>query len=416
MRRFLLSVIVAAWSGGAGPAAAQGDDLMTREIDDALAASRWRAGPFRLTPILRIGAGTDSNPLGQPGTETTDDVTAAVGPGIRAVLPMGNRGLIELNQENGYVYFRDLENLRNFYNISDMSAAIGGRDFVAKARGGYRTGQVRPTSELDVPLEQTQRRYGGEVDIALGSTQQLNVIYDSVRFRHHDPEADIGVPVESLLDRTEESYRAQFERYISPTASLIVEGTYNVIDYVDSSTLRNGTGIGGMAGIVFSPRGRVRGQAMFGYDQLTPEFDSQAAFSGLVASADVIYPLGDKLRLRGLYARDTRPSILPGNWFFVENRFGGSLDVYLADRWFVRAGATVGRNSYPRPTTFTDEEGNTVTAKVQDDFNIYTFSVNYELTLDLIVRGGIDIQQRSSNLPQFNKDRNVVTIGLTTLF
>lgn len=399
------------------PAAAQVDDLMAREIDEALFDARWRAGPFRLTPVLRIGGGSDSNPLSQPGSGESEDLTLVAGPGVRAVVPMGNRGLVDAYQENGYIYFRDLENLRNFYNISRVRGALGGRDFIVHGRAGYTTGQVRPSSELDLPLDQTERTLGGEIDIALGSAQQLNFIYDRTRLRYQDPEAGgIGVSVPNLLDRTEQAFKAQIERYLTPRASVVLEGSYDLIDYVDNSTERDGKSVEGRAGIIFSARSNVRGQAMFGFKQLTPDVPTQAEFSGFVASADIIYPLRERIRLRGLGSRNALPSILPGNWFFVENRFGGSVDVYLANRWFIRPGVTVGTNTYPRPSSFVDANGNPVTDNVSDEFRLYSFSINYEIRPDLFLRAGIDALRRSSNLPQFSKDRNVITVGLTTDF
>ena len=109
---------------------AQTDDLMQREIDQALETSRWQAGPFRLTPVVRVGGGVDSNPLGQPGSDPVQDVTFLVGPGIRGVVPMGDRGLVDFYQEVDFVYFRDLEQLRDISNVTRAGGSIGGRDFV----------------------------------------------------------------------------------------------------------------------------------------------------------------------------------------------------------------------------------------------------------------------------------------------
>lgn len=389
------------------------DDLMQREIDDALATSRFRAGPFRLTPTLRVGGGSDSNPLSRPGPDPVEDVRFSVGPGVLGVVPMSNKALIELYEEVNFVYYRDLEQLRDVFNITRGQASLGGRDFVLHGRGELRTGQARPTSELDVPLNQDTADVGAGLDVALGSAQQLNLSYDNSRFRYQEAGEDVGVSVPNLLDRTEEAYRAQFERYVTATTSAVVEGLYDVIDYVDDSTQRDGRGYGALGGLVFSPRGDVRGQAMIGYKRLTPDVTTQAEFSGLIGSADVTFPLGNRFRVRGLYARDTRPSILENNWFFVENRFGGSVDVYLAERWFVRPSAVLGTNTYPRATTFVNSEGRLVTEVVRDDFQIYGFSINYELTPDVVLSVGGEQQLRDSNLPRFDKDRTLFNVGLT---
>ncbi len=53
---------------------------------------------------------------------------------------------------------------------------------------------------------------------------------------------------------------------------------------------------------------------------------------------------------------------------------------------------------------------------VTDKFQLYSFSFNYEIRPDLVARVGGNYQIRDSNFPRFNKDRFVLTIGLTTDF
>lgn len=397
-------------------AEAQVDDLMQREIDEALEASLWQAGAFRLTPVLRVGGGVDSNPLARPGPDPVEDVNVLLGPGVRGVVPLGIRGLVNFYQEVDFVYYRDLEQLRDVFNVSRAGGAIGGRDFVLRVDGEFRTGQVRPTSEVDVPLEEDRRSVGGGLDIALGSAQQLNLRYDNVRQRYEDPVGDVAATIPNRLDRTQEFYELELERYVTGTTSFVVQGTFELIDYVNDATERDGRGYGARAGFEFSPRGDIRGRALLGYERRVPDADTQAEFSGLVGSVDATFPLGNVFRLRGLFLRGTQPSVLLNNWFFVENRAGAWLDVYLAERWFVRPGVVFGTNTYPRASTFENEQGRVVTEVVEDEFQIYAFSINYELRPDVVLSLGVDQQNRSSNLPSFDKDRLIFRVGLATDF
>ena len=102
------------------------------------------------------------------------------------------------------------------------------------------------------------------------------------------------------------------------------------------------------------------------------------------------------------------------NWFFIENRYGGFLDVFLASKFFVRPGAVLGTNDYPRPISFTDPEGNDIEEIVEDKFQIYSLSMNYYLTPGLILRVGASYLIRDSNFPAFDKDRLLFNVGLTT--
>ncbi len=203
---FFLLVVVSAVHGFA-----QSEDLMQREIDRALELTRWQAGPFRLTPQIRIGGGYDSNATSS-AEFPVEDLTLLVAPGIRAVVPVGNKGLVDLFQENGFVYYRELEQLRDITNWTRARGAIGGRDFVLEARGEYQTGKVRPSSELDIPLDQDIRRLGADLNIALWARQELTLGYDFARLRYKDPEVeDVGVSVPNLLDRDQAVLRSSFD-------------------------------------------------------------------------------------------------------------------------------------------------------------------------------------------------------------
>ena len=70
-------------------------------------------------------------------------------------------------------------------------------------------------------------------------------------------------------------------------------------------------------------------------------------------------------------------------------------------RWFIRPGAVVGANTYPRASTFENEDGDVVTEVVKDEFQIYSFSINYELRPDIVISVGVDQQLRDSNFPLF---------------
>ena len=336
---FLAFVLLTVISITAEFVLAQEEDLMKREIDTALAASMWRAGPFRLTPQIRIGGGYDSNATSS-AFFPFEDLMFLAAPGIRAVVPMSNKGLVDLFQEVGFVYYKDLDQLRDIPLVSRATGAVGGRDFVLRAEGEYRTGKVRPSTEVDIPLDQEISRLGGGLQLALGWKQDLVTGYENSRFRYQDPEVeDVGISIPNRLDRTEQQVSLALSRRVTSTTSVVMKGFYDVLDYVSDAEERDGTGWGGLAGLAFSPRGDWRGEALFGYKRLLPDVPTQAEYSGVIGSADVRIPLGKRMAANALYQRDAEPSILDNNWFYVENRGGGSLDIYFTERIFIRPGA-----------------------------------------------------------------------------
>ena len=83
------------------------------------------AWPFHMQPQIRIGAGYDSNSLSSASaTEQIDDFTARIAPGIRVVPQMKNRAFLEIYEEVNFVYYNQVEDLRDIYNVT----RLGGRD------------------------------------------------------------------------------------------------------------------------------------------------------------------------------------------------------------------------------------------------------------------------------------------------
>ena len=87
-----------------------------------------------------------------------------------------------------------------------------------------------------------------------------------------------------------------------------------------------------------------------------------------------------------------------------------------SERIFIRPGAVIGQNTYPRPSEFINSDGELVSEIITDDFQIYSFSINYHLRPDLIAYVGGDWWYRESNYPLFNKDRFVFNVGVRTEF
>jgi hypothetical protein len=158
----------------------------------------------------------------------------------------------------------------------------------------------------------------------------------------------------------------------------------------------------------------MEGAMTLGYKRILPLVKSQADYSGLIGSVDVRTGLGRRLRTMALYVRDAQPSVQNNNWFFIENRYGIYLDVFLASRFYVRPGAVFGANDYPRPARFTDEEGQVVEESINDRFQIYSLSFNFNLTDTLILRLGGSYMIRESNVMIYDKDRFLFNFGITT--
>jgi hypothetical protein len=395
-------------------ASAQTAGLIQTEVDTAVEQTMWKWGPLRLTPTLRVGMGYDSNTLSSSAFEV-EDFRAAIAPGIRVVTPMRNRALLEVYQEVGFVYYQRVESLRDIANRTRVGGAVGGSKVLLRVSDEFRSGKTRPTSEFDIPAELRTNVLLSELDFAIGKRHQLTISYENSRNLYEDL-VPTTLRTTRLLNRREQTYGVHFYRRLTAKTKAVVEGLYQTLDFDEKESLRNGRAFMSSAGFIFNPKSNVRGQAMLGYKHMVPEFVLQPEYQGLIGSVDVQMQLGQRLDVTALYSRDTLPSLVANNWFFVEHRFGGAVDIYITRLFYVRPGATFGRNTYPNPTTFINDEGQLVEEHIEDRFDNYTLSFNYHLGAWFTATVAGNYMNRESNFRPFTKDRLFLTFGIRTSF
>jgi len=408
-------LLVLSGLGWGGPAAAQSGNMIETEIDQAVEGSLWRLGPLRLTPQLRLGGGYDDNALSSAFVPISD-VSFSVGPGLRAVTPLGRRGLIDVYQEVDFVYFRELEELRDIFGITRAGVAFGGKDLVVRVEDEFRSAKTRPSSEFDVPVDQKTNRLAASVGLALGWRHQLSLGYENMRTRVGDQEPGVGAgPASERLDRDQVVYRLRLSRYVTARTTFLLEAFREKFDFVQTLPQGQPDGYGMQGGFSFAPKGKLRGQALVGFKAITPDAPEVPEFKGLTGAVDVQSRLGKRFGVGALFSRNLQASVLEENWFFVETRYGGSLQFYLTRNFFVSPAVSVGRNTYPEPVRTLNEQGVLEEQMVVDRFGQYSLSVNYLVKAWKLTVGGTYLT-RDSDLRVFEKDRFFINLGLAREF
>ena len=398
------------------PAPAQSDHLTQTEIDSAIGESLWKLGPFRMRPQIRIGAGYDSNSLSSASaTEQIEDFTARIAPGIRVVTPMKNRAILEVYEEVNFIYYNQVENLRDIYNVTRLGGAVGGRKVLFRVYDEFRNGRARPSSEFDIPTKRRQNTLLAEMDLSLGTRHLLTFGYRHNRLQYQDV-FDSPLRSTELLNRTEHTYGLRFTRRLSSKTSAVIEGSYQLMDFDEAASLRDGQAYRAEAGFVFNPKSNVRGQALLGYKHMVPELVLQPEYSGLIGSVDVLTQMGERFDVRTLYSRDTLPSVVAGNWYFIEHRFGGEIDVWVTRSLYFTPGVVIGRNNYPRPAQIINNDGELVEQTIEDRFDIYSLSISHGIGGLWRAYVSADYLDRQSNFFLFTKDRLVFGFGISTDF
>ncbi|MGH9459678.1 MAG: outer membrane beta-barrel protein, partial [Vicinamibacteria bacterium] len=408
---FGLLTLCALYSGTV-PAYGQSTNLIQAEVDSVVEDSLWTLGPLRLTPQIRLGAGYDSNSLSS-AEAPNDDFAATVAPGIRIATAMGNRAIIDVFQELGFVYYQEIEGLRDVTTATRIGGTVGGRRVLFRIEDELSAGNARPTSEFDVPAESRSNALQAALEVALGNKHLLTTSY---RYHRSDYEDIVVDPLRTidLLNRTTHTYGLRLTKRLTAKTSAAAEGSYELMDFEEAASLRDGHAFTGSAGLIFNPKTNVRGEAWLGYKQMHPEFPEQPEYQGLIASVDVQTRLGERLDVTTLYSRDTLPSVVAGNWYFIEHRFGGAVDIYVTRSFYLSPGATFGRNNYPRPTTLVDEDGQLVEERIEDRFDIYSLGFNYRMGDLWTASLEGNYLDRESNFHPFTKDRFYLSFGIST--
>ena len=132
-------------------------------------------------------------------------------------------------------------------------------------------------------------------------------------------------------------------------------------------------------GVSFSNIGRAQGQAIIGYKNYQADSDNGVLqkFNGLIGSVDASFRVTERVQIGALYSRDTIPSILEENRFFIEDRYGANFIIYVTRPLSIRTALVFGKNNYPFPVLVRNEEGDLVEELVTD--TIRTYAVNAEL-------------------------------------
>jgi hypothetical protein len=409
--RFILKALLAmAFLASASTARAQSEDLISREIDGALEGSLWELGPFHLTPQLSLGVGHDSDVF-TSANSPNPDVIARAAPGLQAVVPLRNRALLEIHEQLDLVQYRDLDELGGIFNATRAGGAAGFRNLMVRVENDFREERTPPSSELDVPVDQRTNFLTASLNFSLGWRDELSLEYRNFRVAIRDPELEVeGVPIQSLLDRLEDTYGMRFTRHLTNETAANFEFFYQVLDFDED--VRDSKAYGGVAGFAFSRTGNVRGGAQLGFKRIVSNVATQTEFAGLIGALDVQVGLGQRFALQGLYSRDAQPSVLADNSFSVANSYGALLSIYLGPRFFIRPGAVYDENTYPEPVSSVDSQGVPIEAPIIERSNTYSLTLNYHLTPTWLIGVGGHYSIRHSNSASPVEDRLLVSLEL----
>ncbi len=263
MRTAALSAIalLAAASAGAqftqytAPGSLGVEQIPTQErLQDAMDDARYHLGPLRFGPWVALkDVGYVDNVF---GTETNQksDLTATLGAGVLAYLPIGHRMTLGMYALPEYVWWRDLTGFRGWNGAAGAGLFGYFNRMTVEIQAGVTREQSYASSELEVPVNLEDQPLSALLEIeVLG---KLSVFgrggVDRWRYNTRGLSPDLIAEL-TPLERDESHVGGGVRYHFSKTASLGVGVEQYTTDFIHEENRRSNSGL--------APIAELRGEA-----------------------------------------------------------------------------------------------------------------------------------------------------------
>jgi hypothetical protein len=389
-----------------------------------------KAGPFHLAPFLAVkDFGYDSN-VRLDADNKVGDYAITVGPGARAVLPLGRKAAVAFWDEIDYVAFARESDLNHVNNT--LKAKVHGymQDFILYADGQQDSFRERPNTEIDFRIRNTTTQGRLGISYRPPSRTGADVYVHRLVYGYNPGKADVpagtdpndaenilqqGEIVSDTLERTETNLGLQGRLKVRPRTTFLLDLIGGRINFDSTLPQRDSTTATAMAGFEFDPASSVRGTAKVGYKHLAPDEEAVDGFSGLIADTGVSVRLAGRGELRGVFQRDTGFSTLGDNLYYIQTHYGLNYEHYLTTRLSAEVGHHLYEVDYPIPITvdYETDPGTGMQTPVQehrrDDITRDMATIRFRLGPTLKIGLAVELWNRDSTFDSEDTDRTTVT-------
>jgi hypothetical protein len=293
---------------------------------------RLKAGPFYVTPRLRLGTiGMDTNVF-YTATDRRTDFTASGGPGLEIVLPVRSTRLT-VDGSASYVYFLRTESQRKLAGGGRARLEGGGPGLQAGVEASWLRTYDRPGFEVDRRLVQDARALGA--DLTLNPAGRLAARISAVQRDVDVPEGQPfrGADLTRALSRREQSAGLGLRFHLTAKTSLLAEGNHQRDRFTLDDT-RDADSNRFLGGLEVVSKTRLSGRAVGGLRLMRfPNLDREVRAP--YADVSLIYHVGPRTRIGGHYSYEltyTAFQSLEATPTLRTQRYGGRLEKGLIGR------------------------------------------------------------------------------------
>jgi len=375
-----------------------------RDLNKLWAEAAWNLGPFRIQPALHLtNAGYDSNILYAP-RDPIEDYTFTLGPAFDVFLRLKKKLMVTFRGSPRYVHYFETKRERtwNYYLDGDLNLLLN--RFFLSVGGAYSDARLRRNTEIDIRprrkdkmvraslLWQPSKRTSFSFGARRTEYNYENIVYEQFRLAER-------------LNRTE-TY-GDFTLFYRIGAKTRFVGVVELgrFDFENPLNFRDSESLALYGGFEFSPTGKIRGSLRLGYKEFRARKVEGQDYSGLVGDTGLTVRLLGRVAVRARYRRDVRFSLYYGNVYFLENRAGAGLSLYLTRGIRLDYDYSLGQNQYPQVASGTAD-------KRLDDYTIHSAGIYFRLKRNIGLGVTASRWVRDSNLDWEDDRRDFIGLNL----
>ena len=357
---------------------------------------------FKITPFISQRVEYESN-IFQAPSRSQDDVIFKTIPGFVLDLPLG-RHKIDLGFRAEILRYLDLESqdTEHYFVLGNLLLDFpGGLKF--RLKEDFARTSDPPGTELVGRIKSTTNVLSPSVEYGFAQRYAVGLDYGWTTVRFDD--------TVQQLDRDEHAIGLTGFYRIQPKTDVLLNFTYGTKDFdqADNRDVKRYITAVGVRGDITS---RLSSTFRLGYEVRDPDRGRIGAYSGVVASGDVVYRPTERTRLALIAERSVQESVFQNNLAFISNLVTLTGEHFLTPKLLLTGRVAGGNGDYFEKSQ-----------KVNGSFDwrtdwVYGFSlgVEYQIQKWLAVSADYTHSRRDSNFDNFDFKDDVVGAKVTLSF
>jgi hypothetical protein len=330
--------------GSLGVESAPAKEAMEKSVGNA----PWRLGPFRFQPYIGVkDVGYVENLRGNDG-RPLDDYTATFGLGLKGYLPIGPKVVLAAHYLPEYTWWKESTDLRGWHLRSGVGLYAFFNHMTVELKGTGTDLLDYVSAEFDSPATVDTLALDLDTAIDLHGPWAVTVggAFRDIAYDDTGVENVFSNQLE-LLDREERRARVGVRYTLQNGFKIGLGAHWTWADFEDVGRDRSSEGFGPSLMISHDGERWSAGIDVSRFDLEPSEPTSQfVPYSEVTGSARVAWRGRSRIGATGYAGRNIVFTLLDDTSYFVDQRYGASLDYLLGWRTQLRGFAEIGTNEF----------------------------------------------------------------------